>query len=147
MTKKSFRFFGLLGMALAFFILIAPGAYTQRQTSTYFHGRKLILEIADTPENRTRGLMFRKTLPANHGMLFVFPNDEVRYFWMKNTLIPLDIAFLDKSGTILTIKTMKPENSELVSSEKPSRYALEVNAGFFRKVHAHPGEKIKLLLN
>jgi hypothetical protein len=91
----------------------------------------LQVELATTPEQRQRGLMFRETLPEDSGMLFVFPADAPRSFWMKNTSIPLSIAFLDAEGRILNILAMQPFDEGSYPSAGPARYALEVNQGWF----------------
>ena len=114
------------------------------------------IEIVDTDEGRTRGLMHRKELPCDGGMLFLFDKAEPRTFWMRNTLIPLDIVFMDEKGTVLAIHTMKveaPQGSNesddaycarlpLYSSIKPAKAALEVNAGMASNVKV--GDTIKL---
>lgn len=94
-----------------------------------------LLEVADTGEERARGLMNRPSLPPDRGMLFVWEVESVRGFWMLNTLIPLDILFIDGQLTVVDIQTMVPEPevpaSELTiyQSAGPAQYALEVNAG------------------
>ena len=91
------------------------------------------VEIADSPEEQATGLMNRTALAEDRGMLFVFPGEEVRSFWMKNTHIPLSIAYLDSEGRIVDLQDMKPlddEEPHYVSAE-PAKYALEVNKGFF----------------
>ena len=93
--------------------------------------QRLDVEVAATPASRGRGLMFRKELPADRGMLFVFPEERVLEFWMRNTEIPLSIAFADASGRIVRIADMEPRSEEIVSSGAPARYALEVNRGWF----------------
>tara|TARA_E500000331_G_C17256569_1_gene713355 strand:- start:2168 stop:2587 length:420 start_codon:yes stop_codon:yes gene_type:complete len=102
------------------------------------------VEIADTPELRDRGLMFRKSIPENQGMLFDFFNDDDRGFWMKNTNIPLSIAFIDSSGVISNIEKMTPHSMRSVYSKKPCRYALEMNLGWFDKNGILPGSKCSL---
>lgn len=131
-----------LGLAALLFFL-AASAWAQ----VAIIGRTRIqVEVARTPAEWQKGLMHRKRLPPDRGMLFIFQEEAVRFFWMKDTPIPLDVAFLDSSGKILAIKTMKPFSLEAVSSEKACRYALEVNAGFFKKIKARPGERIRLKL-
>ncbi len=91
------------------------------------------VEIADEPDEQATGLMGRTALGEDRGMLFVFPSEEVRSFWMKDTLIPLSIAYMDSDGRIIDIQDMKALDDEpphYVSAE-PARYALEVNKGFF----------------
>jgi uncharacterized membrane protein (UPF0127 family) len=99
-------------------------------------------EVAATPETRRTGLMFRKTLAPNHGMLFVFDQTLVECFWMRNTLIPLSIAFLLDDGTIVNIADMKPQNDESHCSSKPIRFALEMEQGWFAARAITPGKKI-----
>jgi hypothetical protein len=92
----------------------------------------LQVELATTPAERTQGLMFREDLPPNGGMLFVFPSSLPRAFWMKNTPLPLSIAFLDEEGRILNIEQMEPLNEgPRYRSAGPARYALEVHQGWF----------------
>jgi uncharacterized membrane protein (UPF0127 family) len=99
-------------------------------------------EVADTPETRIRGLMYRKSMPANRGMLFVFPYAERQCFWMKNTLIPLSIAFLDDRGVIVNIEQMQPQSEDQHCSAGPVRYALEMNQGWFASKRIRPGAVI-----
>jgi uncharacterized membrane protein (UPF0127 family) len=99
-------------------------------------------EVVDAPETRARGLMYRKSMPANHGMLFVFPDVERQCFWMKNTFIPLSIAFLDDHGVIVNIADMQPQTEDNHCSERPVRYALEMNQGWFAAKRIRPGAKV-----
>jgi hypothetical protein len=101
-------------------------------------------EIADTAELRETGLMNRKYLPVNNGMLFVFESERVLNFWMKNTHVPLSIAFADTNGIIIQISDMKPLDLSLTSSKLPARYALEVNQGWFKHNNIARGCKILL---
>ena len=101
-------------------------------------------EVADRPEARQLGLMFRKELPQNQGMLFVFEEPQVLDFWMKNTYLPLDVAFISNDGTILNIESMKPlDEKPRYRSCGPARYALEVNQGWFAKRGIKPGDRIR----
>lgn len=88
-------------------------------------------EVAATPEARRQGLMNREELPEGSGMLFVFPDEGMRSFWMSNTYIPLDIAFLDASSRVVDIKQMEPEDTSLTESDRPAMFALEVIQGWF----------------
>jgi len=106
------------------------------------------IEIANRPELWSFGLMFREDIPWEYGMLFIFPNEESGGFWMKNTYIPLDIAFIDSDKTIFSIQRMLPcsdDNCPVYYSPKPYRYALEVKAGFFERFGFKEGSKIKVL--
>lgn len=92
---------------------------------------RLTLELAVTPAQRMQGLMFRPSLPPDQGMLFIFENDTSTGFWMRNTLIPLSIAYLDAGGTVLDIQDMQPLTETIHAPAAPYRYALEVNQGWF----------------
>jgi uncharacterized protein len=102
-------------------------------------------EIADTPPTRAHGLMNRSHLATNHGMLFVFAHPSTVSMWMKNTSIPLDVAFIDYRGTILNIESMSPYTLTHHSSRGPVVYALEMNAGWFRTHRIIPGVSVKNL--
>ncbi len=93
----------------------------------------LTVEIADTPDERARGLMGREALSADSGMLFVWPEDTGSGFWMKDTLIPLSIAFIDSGGAIVDIQDMEPLDETLHRSPKPYRWAVEANQGWFEE--------------
>jgi len=100
-------------------------------------------EVASNSGDRATGLMHRSSMPAQHGMLFVFPEAGVQCFWMKNTLIPLSIAFLDDSGQIVQIADMQPQSLDNHCSVKPVRFALEMNAGWFASRGLAAGAKIR----
>lgn len=110
-------------------------------------GRKvrLSVEVAATERDRQKGLMFRTSLPQNSGMLFVFEKDRRLSFWMKNTYIPLDIAFIDSHGIIKDIYQMRPlDTSVFYNSSAEVRYALEVNQWWFAKNGISVGSKAGL---
>jgi uncharacterized membrane protein (UPF0127 family) len=90
-------------------------------------------QVASTPEQRTIGLMFRRDMPANEGMLFVFEAPATQCFWMKNTLLPLTAAFVADDGTIVNLADMQPQSLESHCSTRPVRYVLEMNQGWFAK--------------
>jgi uncharacterized membrane protein (UPF0127 family) len=107
---------------------------------------ELMVEIADDPPEQTRGLMERTALGEDRGMLFVYPDEQVRSFWMKNTLIPLSIAYIASDGSIVDLQDMKPLDDDpphYVSAE-PARYALEVNEGYFEKHGIKVGDRADL---
>jgi len=93
----------------------------------------ILVEIADTPFLRNKGLMFRESIPENSGMLFSFPDNSQRSFWMKNTHVPLSIAFIDQDGFIDSIERMKPHCLENTYSMGEAPYALEMNEGWFHR--------------
>jgi len=101
------------------------------QIPLYIKGREIRVEVAKTPEERARGLMWRKHLGRDEGMLFIFENEDYHGFWMKDTLIPLSIAFIDKEGRIVKIAEMKPLTLESHTPPKPVLYSLEMNKGWF----------------
>ena len=103
---------------------------------------RLNVEVAATESAREKGLMFRSSLPENSGMLFVFEKDKRLSFWMKNTYIPLDIAFINSKGVITDILQMRPlDTSVFYNSSTEVRYALEVNQWWFAKHGINPGSK------
>jgi uncharacterized membrane protein (UPF0127 family) len=107
-------------------------------------GVKVDVEIADTLESRTTGLMFREDLPENAGMLFVFDEEAPRAFYMKNTSIPLSIAYIDSRFVIREIHDMEPFSLESIFSRYPAMYALEVNQGAFQRWGIEPGDRLEL---
>lgn len=103
---------------------------------------ELRVEVADDGEERALGLMYRDRLPEDQGMLFVYPELDERNFWMKNTRIPLSIAFLADDGTIVHIADMQPQSLALTPSTQPVRYALEVNQGWFAQHGVQVGDRV-----
>ncbi|NMK48393.1 DUF192 domain-containing protein [Achromobacter sp. Bel] len=99
-------------------------------------------EVANTDATRRDGLMFRKELPGNDGMLFVFEQPDVQCFWMRNTLLPLSIAFIADDGTIVNIDDMAPQTEDPHCAKKPVRYALEMAQGWFEEHGIKAGRKI-----
>ncbi len=99
-------------------------------------------ELANTFETRMTGLMHRKKLGANDGMLFVFPDVAPHCMWMKNTFVPLSVAFIDERGVILNIADMRPQTEESHCATAPARFALEMNQGWFAAKGIKPGAKL-----
>lgn len=106
-------------------------------------GHAIWVEVAHKPSTRMAGLMFRREMGADDGMLFVFPDRAPRAFWMKNTLIPLSIAFMDEKGAIENILEMPPQTEENFLSQGPAKYALEMNAGWFGRKGVKPGDRVE----
>jgi uncharacterized membrane protein (UPF0127 family) len=103
-------------------------------TRVTIKGRHLTVEVAATPYARSCGLAHRSSMPENEGMLFVYPKPGLLSFWMKDTEIPLSIAFIDDAGRIISIQKMDPlQQTERYNSPRPARYALEVNQSWFEK--------------
>ena len=97
----------------------------------YIKDKEIWVEVAKTPEETSNGLMGRKHLGKDEGMLFIFEVEDYHGFWMKNTLIPLSIAFIDKDGRIVKITDMKPLSLQTHAPPRPVLYALEMNKGWF----------------
>jgi len=100
------------------------------------------VQLAQTPEQRSIGLMFRAEMPAHEGMLFVFEQHSVQCFWMKNTLLPLTAAFVADDGTIVNLLDMKPQTTDSHCSTKPVRFVLEMNQGWFAKKGLKAGSRL-----
>lgn len=119
---------------LLFWLLATPLAAERLPTRELtIADRTLTVEIADTPETMSRGLMFRDHLPEDHGMLFIWPGQQVVGMWMMNTRIPLSVAFIDRELRIRNIADMEPHSRHVHASQGPVRYALEVNRGWFER--------------
>jgi len=128
--------FGLLGPALA------AGGDALPVAELVVGDARLTVEVPDNRAALRRGLMHREHLPENRGMLFVWPKASRHGMWMLNTLIPLDVAFIDDDGVITNIETMRPETTDMHNAERPVRYALEVNAGWFEDHGIGPGDRV-----
>jgi len=100
-------------------------------------------EVAQTPDERAIGLMFRREMAQQDGMLFVFEEPATQCFWMKNTLLPLSVAFVADDGTIVNLDDMKPQTLDSHCSAKPVRYVLEMNVGWFAKRGLKAGTKLQ----
>ncbi len=101
------------------------------------------IEIAQTPEQLQHGLMFRRSMPANHGMLFLFPKPQPITMWMKNTYIPLDMLFLNEEGVIVDIhENAVPESLAIIAAKKPTQMVLEVNAGTVARLGLSIGQTL-----
>lgn len=123
------------------FLLACDGAKAGEVTLVV-DGHAVIAEVADEPVERNLGLMYRNSLPADRGMLFVYPAAEPRTFWMKDTRVPLTIAYVDSAGIIVHLADMTPLDTTSVPSVKPATYALEMNQGWFAKHDVAVGDTI-----
>jgi hypothetical protein len=99
-------------------------------------------EVAANDPARARGLMFRERLEPNHGMLFLFDTKTVQCMWMRNTLIPLSVAFIEDDGSIVNIEDMQPKTESSHCAKRPVRFALEMEQGWFAKRGIKPGAKL-----
>jgi hypothetical protein len=137
----------LVRIALILACLDGPGLATAQAqrlpTAQLTAGIHLITaEVAATDPTRTRGLMFRQSLPPNHGMLFIFDSKSVHCMWMRNTLIPLSVAFVEDDGSIVNIEDMQPHDESSHCAKQPVRYALEMTQGWFTQKGVGPGAKL-----
>lgn len=138
----------------AIIIIIILGIFffpAQKAGESYveINNKKISIEIADSPEERQQGLMFRTSLSEDQGMLFIFEQSAQVSFWMKNTLIPLDIVFIDENKQIADIQTAQPCTADPCTLYKPPQpvlYVLEVNAGFAEKYGIKVGDKVEINL-
>ena len=138
--KKLLRIF-----APAVFAVTAAAAGASGTASIEIRGHSASVSVAETAEELQHGLMGVQAMPENQGMLFVFPKSGSWCMWMKNTLIPLSVAFIDKDGFIINIEEMKPLTLDIHCSKAKAFYALEMNESWFEKNHVKPGDKISRL--
>ena len=152
MGKKIFIFFIL---AIVLSVLLVAIILNQMQDNldnlktreVCFQEDCFIVELAETPEQRTRGLMFRESMGASKGMLFVFEKEGQRSFWMKNTLIPLDIIWINENKEVVFVKkNAQPcsagEECEKIKSDELAKYVLELNAGVADKINLEIDDKL-----
>ena len=143
MSNATRSFLAALAWALACSGSLAQDQAQRLEAITLTAGmHRISAEVALTPQQRAIGLMHRKEMPQHQGMLFVFERPEVQCFWMKNTLIPLSIAFLADDGSIVNVAQMKAQSLDSHCSSQPVRFALEMNEGWFAKKGMGPGSKI-----
>ena len=134
-------------LALVVILILKNNEDKNENITIKFQTEEINAEIADTPEKIKNGLMYRESLGENEGMLFIFDREKETSFWMKNTLIPLDIIFLNKDKEIVNIfenaMPCKTEECELYPSVHPAKYVIEVNAGFVEKNRIEVGERVE----
>jgi hypothetical protein len=125
-------------------VLLSLPAYAQDMPVVQLNaGMHLIrAEVAAEFGTRMRGLMYRASMPQNAGMLFIFDETTQHCMWMKNTLIPLSVAFIDEKGAITNVEDMKPQTEDSHCASRPARYALEMNRGWFAAHGIKPGSRI-----
>lgn len=146
-SKHLFRAVFFLAPFLCFTV---SAVSAPRFCSIRFIGKRLIpvkmtVEVADTEVLRSRGLMFRRSLAPHGGMLFVFDDEAPRSFWMKNTYLPLSIAYVGSDGIIREIYDMEPlDTSRIYPSIMPARYAIEAHKGWFKRHGIVPGYRVVL---
>jgi len=150
-----FKWFAVGTVALLF-LLTSRGSFFMQQAPAFPRGKvyiraqnqilELEVDIVATPEQRKYGLMFRDKLPENSGMIFLFPTNVTGGFWMKDTKIPLSIAFINSEGEILKIMDMEPYSLKSHDPGVPYRQALEVNQGWFSRHEVKKGDLVELII-
>ncbi|MBP6777967.1 MAG: DUF192 domain-containing protein [Piscinibacter sp.] len=136
-----FAFAALLGTSATAQTGPQPPLPTVRLTAGGMH--VIQAEVAQSPQERATGMMFRTEMPANAGMLFVFEYAAPHCFWMSNTLLPLSIAFLADDGTVVNVIEMQPRSTSNHCAAQPVRYALEMNQGWFAKRGIKAGSRLQ----
>ena len=135
-------------LLLCMLMLISCVACASGDPSVVLGGERFKVEIADTQQKQALGLMFRDSMPADEGMIFLFPNEAPRSFWMKNTRIPLDIMYFDKDLKMVSISANTPpcrvSRCPSYPSSKPAMYVLELNAGTASELGVGPGDSLVL---
>ena len=137
MSKK---FVGTLAGLLLSVASWAQNSMPVLELTAGFH--RIEAEVAANDQNRQVGLMQRKAMPPQRGMLFVFPQNNTHCMWMRNTYLPLSVAFIDEAGIIINIEDMQPQTEDNHCARKPARYALEMNMGWFAQRGLKPGLKL-----
>ena len=132
-------------LAAAALVAFAAGARAEaplKTTTLKVGSHPLKVEVAANDAEREKGLMFRKQMGRNDGMLFVFDEPAYHAMWMKNTLIPLSVAFLDRDGVILNVMDMEPQTLDSHQAAGPAIYAIETNVGWFAEHQVKPGDRV-----
>lgn len=132
------------------FFLSGATACAAKNSFVELKGQRFSVELAETREKQALGLMFRDSMPVDHGMLFVFPNEAPRSFWMKNTLIPLDIMYFSAERKLVSVANAKPcrvEQCPAYPSEGPAKYVLELNSGRASELGLEAGDVMTLDLH
>jgi uncharacterized membrane protein (UPF0127 family) len=135
-----------LALLFAALALHTPGTARADPLLTYplkIKGHAIRVEVANTMESRRTGLMFRDSLGQSQGMLFVYEAEDRHAMWMKNTLLPLSVAFIDRAGRILNIEDMQPQTEDSHMAAAPAAYSLEMNQGWFKKRGIKRGDRVE----
>ena len=141
--KRSF-YVVVAGVLLSVSSVLSCSSGLEERIEVLIGGQSFRVEVARTAEQKQQGLMNRKSLGDREGMIFVYETDQHLAFWMKNTTIPLTLAFLSKDGGIMQIEQLKPLSLKSVVSERAVRYALELPAGVLEELGVQVGDRIQL---
>jgi uncharacterized membrane protein (UPF0127 family) len=123
--------------------LHADNAVANKRLTLEINGHALHVSVARTPAERSMGLMFATKLGKDDGMLFLYPEAAISAMWMKNTNVALSVAFIDEQGVIINIEDMQPRTLDPHASERPAKYSIETNLGWFERNGIGPGAKVK----
>jgi uncharacterized membrane protein (UPF0127 family) len=135
--------FSFMRLLLALVLAASPALAQQMPVVQLNAGMHLIrAEVAADYATRMTGLMHRASMPSNAGMLFIFDEATTHCMWMKNTLLPLSVAFIDERGSIINVEDMEPQTEDSHCASRPARYALEMNRGWFAARGIKPGSRI-----
>ncbi len=140
--SKQYRIF--VQKSLKFFLVFFISSNTFSADEIKINNLLSNIEVASNPNDRRKGLMFRKSLPEDHGMFFVWEYRKRQCMWMRNTYIPLNVAFIDTKGKILEIYEMLPLSEDSICSKKRVKYALEVNLDWFKRNNVQVGDQIDI---
>ena len=140
--SKQYRIF--VQKSLKFFLVFFISSNTFSADEIKINNLLSNIEVASNPNDRRNGLMFRKSLPEDHGMFFVWEYRKRQCMWMRNTYIPLNVAFIDTKGKILEIYEMLPLSEDSICSKKRVKYALEVNLDWFKRNNVQVGDQIDI---
>ncbi len=130
---------GMLAFAASAGVALAQMPVVELTVGMY----RVEAELAHLPATRATGLMHRPSMPVNHGMVFVFADDSRHCMWMRNTLLPLSVAFIDAQGRILNIEDMQPQTDDSHCASAPARFALEMNQGWFAERGIKAGQPVR----
>ena len=140
--SKQYRIF--VQKSLKFFLVFFISSNTFSADEIKINNLLSNIEVASNPNDRRKGLMFRKSLPEDHGMFFVWEYRKRQCMWMRNTYIPLNVAYIDSKGKILEIYEMLPLSEDSICSKKRVKYALEVNLDWFKRNNVQVGDQIDI---
>lgn len=140
--SKQYRIF--VQKSLKFFLVFFISSNTFSADEIKINNLLSNIEVASNPNDRRKGLMFRKSLPEDHGMFFVWEYRKRQCMWMRNTYIPLNVAYIDSKGKILEIYEMLPLSEDSICSKKRVKYALEVNLDWFKRNNVKVGDQIDI---
>ena len=140
--SKQYRIF--VQKSLKFFLVFLISSNTFSADEIKINDLLTNIEVASNPNDRRKGLMYRKSLSEDHGMFFVWEYRKRQCMWMRNTYIPLNVAYIDTKGKILEIYEMLPLSEDSICSKKRVKYALEVNLDWFKRNNVYVGDQIDI---